>query len=188
MGYKNEDGTFSIIAHGSENCISCVRRGNIYNFDETANHINNLIINLESQLSGCVIDKIYIGIGGQSLQAVNHIEHKKIKKDAIINVDDLLDLLEQCLKNKTDSLRMIDIAQTIYYVDGEKETCPVGLFGKVLEGHFKLILCRESVSSNIKNCFQKIERKGIAGIFASPQSLAEVALSDNDKELGVRAY
>ena len=29
MGSKCEDGTFSISAYGTENCTSCIRRGNI---------------------------------------------------------------------------------------------------------------------------------------------------------------
>ena len=73
MGSKCEDGTFSISAYGTENCTSCIRRGNIFNLEETATRIIDLIENLESQLHGCVIDKIYIGTGGQSLRLVNNL-------------------------------------------------------------------------------------------------------------------
>ena len=184
VGRKYEDGTYSIVAHGSESSISCVRRGNIYNLEETADIINKLIKSLEDQLNGGVIDKFYIGTGGQSLCASDHIEHKKIKKGTVITEDILIALCEQCEKNKIGSLRMIDIAQAIYYIDKQKEAFPVGLSGEKIEGHYKLVFCRESVCYNIENCIQKIENKNIAGILATPQALADAILSDKDKEPG----
>ena len=60
---KNENGVLSIIAYDVEKSESCIRRGCVYNVEETANKIKRLILKLENKLSGSKIGKIYIGVG-----------------------------------------------------------------------------------------------------------------------------
>jgi cell division protein FtsA len=184
IGKKHEDETFSIIAYGVENCVSCIRRGNIHNIKDAANHIANLLENLENQTNGNKIDKFYVGIGGQSLRAIDHIESMKIKNGSAITENDLISLSKQCLIEKSDTFNIIDIAQVTYYIDGQKETTPVGISGKMIEGRFKLIIGRDSILDNINKCIQEIVEKDVAGILVSSQALANATLSNREKEIG----
>lgn len=49
VGIKNESGLLSIIAHEVESSATCIRRGCVYNVEETANKIKRLILKLENQ-------------------------------------------------------------------------------------------------------------------------------------------
>ena len=90
VGEKNDNGSFSILAYETEDTISktqkgeteetnsCIYRGIIYNRDHTATHINNLIKKLEDRLNGDTISKVFVGVGGQSLRTIDHIEEVTI--------------------------------------------------------------------------------------------------------------
>ena len=50
VGKKNEYGVLSIIAYEVENSGNCIRRGCVYNVEETANKIKRLVRKLENKL------------------------------------------------------------------------------------------------------------------------------------------
>ena len=52
VGVKSQRGTLSIIAYEVEDSSSCIRRGCVYNVDESANKIKRLILKLENNLCG----------------------------------------------------------------------------------------------------------------------------------------
>ena len=60
VGKKNEYGVLSIIAYEVETSASCIRRGCVYNVEETANKIKRLILKLENKLNGTKIAKVYV--------------------------------------------------------------------------------------------------------------------------------
>jgi cell division protein FtsA len=184
VGEKNTDGTFSIVACETANSFSCIRRGNIHNLDETANHVDNLIKKLESRLKGGYIDKVYIGVGGQSLRTVDHVEGKDIAEGAVVTKDDITALKEQCEKYKPDLLDVLDIVPVAYYLDGRREKNPVGVSCKRFEAHYKLVIGRVSIRRNILNSIRDQAKIEVAGIIVSPLALADAMLSKEEKELG----
>lgn len=62
VGKKNEYGVLSIIAYEVETSASCIRRGCVYNVEETANKIKRLILKLENKLNGTKIAKVYVAL------------------------------------------------------------------------------------------------------------------------------
>ena len=55
VGTKNQAGVISIIACEVENSGTCVRRGCVYNIDETAMKLRRLVNKLENKLEGTKI-------------------------------------------------------------------------------------------------------------------------------------
>ena len=96
VGEKHTDGTFSIIAYETVDTDSCIRRGLIYNRDNTATHVGNVLRKLENRLKDGYIDKVYIGVGGQSLRTVERIEKRDIADGAAVTDEDIAFLREQC--------------------------------------------------------------------------------------------
>ena len=184
VGEKNADGTFSIIACETVETGNCLQRGIIYNSDNTAKHVGELIQKLESRLKGDYIDKIYVGVGGQSLRTIDHEEAMDIPDGTPVTNEDIAFLKEKCLKYKPDLADVLGMAPAVFYHDGHKETKPVGVLCKRFEAHYKLVVGRTSIRNTIKNSIEAIGGKELAGIIVSPLALADAVLSPNDKELG----
>jgi cell division protein FtsA len=184
VGEKLADGTFSIIAYETEKSNSCIRRGIIHNRDNTATHVRHLLKKLESRLKGDYIDKVYVGIGGQSLHTIDHIETKEIADGAAVTQEDVDALRKQCEEYKPDLKDVLAIAPAIYYLDGRKDSHPVGVPCKQFEARYKLVVGRTSIRRDVEKSICDLAEKGIAGILVSPLALADAMLSTEEKELG----
>ena len=184
VGEKYTDGTFSIIACETVDPASCIRRGIIYNRDNTAVHVKTLLKKLESHLSGSFIDKVYIGVGGQSLHTIDHVEAKDIAEGAAITNEDIDMLKKQCEEYSPDLQDVLDIASPVFYVDGRRDTKPAGVPCKRFEAHYKLVVGRSSIRRDIVKSINELAGKELAGIIVSPLALADAMLSQEEKELG----
>ena len=184
VGEKKDDGSFSVIACETEDPASCIRRGIIYNRDKTAEHVSNVLKKLERHLKGAFIDKVYIGVNGQSLRTIDHVEVKEISDGAAVTNEDLNALKEQCKAYKPDLVDVLDIAPAVYYVDGRREPNPVGVPCRRFEAHYKLVVGRTSIRRDIIKSIKDIAGKDVAGIIVSPLALADAMISREDKELG----
>lgn len=184
VGSKDAGGTFSVVACETETPSSCIRRGNVYNLDDTAAHIEALISKLESKLKGDFIDKVYVGVGGQSLRTIDHTESKEIKEGEAITKEDLCTLRAQCEAYRPDLLDVLDIAPAVYYVDERREKNPVGVPCKCLEARYKLVVGRTSIRRDIINSIKKRTKKEVTGIIVAPLALADAMLSEEERELG----
>jgi len=184
VGAKSETGVFSVVACEKEFSNLCVRRGNINNLEETAKCVGSLLKKLEAALNGGVIEKIYVGVGGQSLHTIDHVEKKEIGEDAAVSESDLDELKRRCDNFKPDLLDVLNVAQPIYYLDGRREKSPVGVPCKHLEARYKLIVGRTSIRREIHRSIEERAGKKVAGIIVTPLALSDALLSEQEKELG----
>ena len=184
VGERKTNEIFTIVACETEDSASCIRRGIIYNRDNTAIHVRSIIKKLESHLKGDFIDKIYIGVNGQSLHTVDHIEVKEIAEGAAITKEDVDALKKQCEDYRIDLQDVLDIVPAVYYVDGRRDTNPVGVPCKRFEAHYKLVVGRSSIRRDIFKSIGELAGKEIAGIIVSPLALADAMLSREEKDLG----
>ena len=196
VGEKNKNGTFSIIGYATEDTASsiqkgetedktsCIHRGIIYNRDNTSVLISNLLRKLETYLKGKFIEKVYIGTGGQSLHAIDHLEALDIADGATVTEEDIALLKEQCSKFKPNLRDVLDMATPVYYLDGRKDNMPVGVPCTRLEAHYKLVVGRSTIRHEITKSVESVQGKTLAGILVSPLALADAVLSPDDKKLG----
>jgi len=188
VGQQNEDGTLAILAEEVEESASCIQRGCVYNVQDTAFRIRSLIKKLENQIdSHYVIDKVYIGIGGQSLHSIEHVEVKTLNNNAMVTEEDIIKLEEQCSAYRPETQDVLGVSSPVYYVDGKMEANPVGVPCKRIEARYQLIVGNTSIRTNILKCFDHISKNAdiqLAGIIVSPLSLADAMLSRDEKDLG----
>ena len=190
VGEKNADGIFSIIAYETENPSSCIHRGNIYNVENTAICVNNLIRKFEAGLKGRFIDRVYVGVGGQSLRTIDHVEAIEIKAGQVVSEADILVLKEKCEQFKPDSADVLFIVPPVYFVNGRHEVEPKGVSCKdldkpfKLEARYKIVVGRPSIRMDIDKSIKDRCKKEVAGIIVAPLALADAMLSKEEKDLG----
>jgi cell division protein FtsA len=188
VGQKSAGGTLTILAEEVEDSASCIQRGCVYNVQDTAYRIRSLIRKLQNQIdSNYQIDKVYIGIGGQSLHSIEHIEVKTLNNNAMASEEDITALDVQCKAYRPENHDVLGISSPVYYVDGKMETNPVGVPCKRIEARYQLIVGQHSIRQNIVKCFEYVSKGteiDLAGIIVSPLSLADAMLGKDDKDLG----
>ena len=184
VGEKKADGHFSIVAYETVETDTCLHRGIIYNSDNTTTYTADLLNKLERHLKGGYIEKVYVGVGGQSLRTIDHIEMMEIADGVAVTAGDIATLKEQCEKFKPDIVDVLGIASPVYYLDGRKDTVADGVLCRRFEAHYKLVVGRAMIRFAINNCIEAISEKALAGIIVSPLALADAVLSAKDKELG----
>jgi cell division protein FtsA len=183
VGRRNESGKLSILARETEEGNTGIRRGCVFNIGETATMLNNLLRRLESRLEGGRIAKVYIGIGGQSVRAIDLVVSHELGGEEEVT-EEALDLLhEECRAYKPEGLDVLDIVPPAYRVDGKKTLNPVGVPCRNIEAHFKLIVGRPSLRKHVLNVAERAHVR-VASIVISPLVQAEAVLTDNEKELG----
>ena len=177
---KNEQGILSIIDAEKINSTNCIRRGCIYNINETKDNIEHLIRQLNHKLE-TPIEKVYVGIGGQSLRTKDYALKKEI--DTVITQGTIDSLLEQARGYEPPVGTVLDVVSVEYYVDGKQESVPRGISGRTIELKCQLIIGNPSLKNNLQ---QSVEKAGtqIAGFFISPLATAAAVLNDTEKELG----
>ncbi|MDR0348169.1 MAG: cell division protein FtsA [Tannerella sp.] len=187
VGRKNAKGTLSILAKEIEDPASSIRRGCVYNVRETAQRIHRLVLKLQnkisSQLPGFQIEKVYIGVGGQSLRTINHSEVRALNTAEVVTEEDIKALDEQCLSYNPDMLDVLGISSPVYFLDDKFAANPVGIPCKRIEARYELIVGRSSIRKFIVSSLVQA-KIDLAGILVSPLSLADAMLSRNEKDLG----
>lgn len=178
---KNEEGTLTILASEQIPSDKCIRRGIIFNVEETTNNVFLLITKLNQKLES-PIEKIYVGVGGQSV----HTESHSIKKDVPegIVTQDLLDSITEEAKDfEIDSFEILDAVSPEYYLDGQLVSNPKGATCSVIEVHFKLVVGRSTLKERLISTIRKAKQEN-AGFFISPLASAQAVLTDKEKDLG----
>lgn len=184
VGTRNASGKLSIIAYEVENSANCIRRGCVYNVEETANKIKRLLRKLENKLDGTLIGKVYVGIGGQSIRSLEHTVPKVLSTDSEVTEEMLEQLFAECRSYHPEMLDVLAITAPVYYLDDKQEANPKGIPCKRIDAHYQLIVGRPSLKRHIQNSANDRAKIEIADVLVSPLSLADVVLTDDEKELG----
>ncbi|MDR2520807.1 MAG: pilus assembly protein PilM [Bacteroidales bacterium OttesenSCG-928-I14] len=160
----------------------CIRRGCIYKIDDAANAVRIVVNDLNSSLNQ-ILERIYVGIGGQSLKTV----HCSVKKEVngLVSYDMLLSIEKKYSDDKLLNLvEVLEIVSTEYYLDDKLETDPEGMYCKELEVKYQLIVGSPSLKNFLKKSIEEKANLKIAGFFISPLATAEAVLTNKDKKNG----
>lgn len=184
IGVKNTSGMLTIVATEVENSGSCIRRGCVYNVEETASRIKRLIAKLETKLRGARIGKVYVGIGGQSLHSMDHTVYRDLGSDGVVTEEVIESLYEEARRFHPDLLDVLAAVSPVYLLDNKQEASPVGIPCSKIEARYKLIAGRPSLKRYVMNSISERAKIEVADIFVSPLSLANAVLSEDEKGLG----
>lgn len=183
VGRMNENDVISILANGSIPSNRCIRRGMVYNIEETASKVKKLISMLENTI-GRRIGKVYVSISGQSLHTIDHRERRQLSSSGIVTESIINQLTDAAEKFKPDMSRNYGVADVEYFIDNKPEREPVGVSCSVIEANFKIITGRPNLIYNIEKSIKEKLNLQIAGYTIGAIASASIALNDDEKELG----
>lgn len=183
VGIKSQN-VLEVVAVEKHETSSCVRRGNIHNVEEAALQMKKIVSLLENRIHQ-KLDKIYVGVSGQSVISQNEKAYIKMEHETAVSDIVIDNLIEACRLNKSDSYEILDIIPNEYKLDGKKtEINPIGVTCTEIEGSFKLILGRPSLLRNVSRVVEERSGLTLAGYKVSPLAASSVLLSEADKVLG----
>lgn len=183
VGKKNDQGVISIIASEQDESGVCIRRGCIYNVEKTTSKINNLMKLINRKVNPKV-EKVYVGLGGQSLKLIEHSVIRKLNQDTMITQSLIASLSEECKSYEPEFAEILDIASPEYYLDGRYEQNPVGIQCSGIEARFKILVGRPSLKRTLSKSIEEKAGIKVAGYIIAPLATAEAVLSDREKDLG----
>lgn len=182
VGRKNEDGVISVMASGTIDSASSIRRGMVYNIEQTCANVLKLVMMLENSI-GRKIGSVYVSLAGQSLHTLEFNEMKQLPS-GMVTEEVVNQLRKAAEKFQPEMKRNYRVADVEYYIDDKPERSPVGVTGAQIEAGFELIVGRPNLLTNIqKSITSKTELK-IADYIVGATASAEIALNEDEKELG----
>ena len=178
---KEYSGKLSVLHTETLPSNQAIRRGRVYNSEGTSDIISKLIRKLNNNLSS-PIEKIYVGIGGQSLRTQLFRTEKAVENETVSR-----QLLES-LKEKAQQYRPeldenLGVISCEYYADGQLVSNPQGTVASNVEARFQLIVGNPCLKGNLEKILKEKEIV-VASYFISPLATAEAALTSVEKERG----
>lgn len=183
VGRKNEDNVISVLACETIPSSRCIRRGLVYNIEETGAKVRKLINMLENKLNR-KIAKVYVSVAGQSLHAVTHTVNKQLSSSGIVTENVIDQMRKEAEKFMPDMSKRYEIADVEYIINGKAESQPVGVTATQIEANYQMIVGRPNITTNIEKSIIDKANLEIAGYVVGPLASAEISLNDNEKELG----
>jgi cell division protein FtsA len=181
--WKDENGMLTILASEKEETENCIRRGQIYNADLTWNKISRIIRKLNDQLKSRSlqpVEKIFLGIGGQSIHIEQHCITKEIKEEVSRELLDSIDA-EIC-QYEIEDAELLEILSPEFYVDGQAENNPKGVIGATIEARYPLIVNDLFLKKRLISVLE--DKISIAGFYITPLATAQAVLTEENKESG----
>ncbi|MDQ0339228.1 cell division protein FtsA [Caldalkalibacillus uzonensis] len=177
--------TINIVGVGTSHSEG-IKKGSIVDIDLTVQSIRQAVDNAERMVS-LSIQEVFVGMAG------NHIQLQPSKgvvavssPDREIGEEDIIRVIDASKVMALPPEReIIDVVPKQFIVDGLEEiTDPRGMIGVRLEMEGTIITGSKTAIHNLVRC---IERAGlsVAGIFLQPLATSTIALSKDEKALGI---
>lgn len=179
---KNEQGMISVLCADKTKPDGCIKRGAVYNINDTVVKARSALFALNRKL-GDQVGRIYVGIGGQSVHSQVHTI-KRAMSGEIVTKETIDSLYEECKGYKPDGWEVLAIVSPEFYIDGKAEAKPIGVACQMIEASYRLILGRPTLLSNLNKSIKERILVDIAGYIIVPLATAEAELTQSEKEKG----
>lgn len=179
------NGTLQIVGVGTAESRG-IKKGAIVDIDQTVQSIKRAVEQAE-QMVGIDVDEIYVGISGNHIEL--HAGHGVVAvsgEDREIRLRDVERVLQAArVIALPQEKEVIDIVPKQFIVDGLAGISdPRGMIGVRLEVEATIVTGAKTLLHNVIRCVEKAGL-GIAGVYLLPLACGEVALSEDEKQLGV---
>ena len=180
---KNEDNVISVLACETIPSNHCIRRGLVYNIEDTGANVRKVINKLENRLS-VKIAKVYVSVAGQSLHAITHSLSKQLSSSGVVTEKVTDQMYKEAEKFMPEMSKLYKIADVEYIINGKAEQQPVGVTATQIEANYQMIVGRPNIITNINKSIIDKANLEIADYVVGPLASAQISLNDNEKELG----
>nr|WP_231633153.1 cell division protein FtsA [Numidum massiliense] len=179
------NGTLQIVGVGTAESQG-IKKGAIVDIDQTVQSISEAV-EQAGQIVGIDIGQVIVGINGNHIEL--HASHGVVavsSEDREIGQEDISRVLQaSCVIATPPEREIIDVVPKQYMVDGLSGiTDPRGMIGVRLEVETTIVTGSKTILHNTIRCVEKAGL-GIAAVYLLPLACSEVALSKDEKQLGV---
>ena len=182
VGRKNESGVVSVFASAAIDSQNAIRRGLVYNIEQTGANVQKLVQMLENS-AGRKIGKVYVSLAGQSLYSLEIRETESLNNGVVC--EETIKRLKRNAGNfRPDMKQNYKVADVEYAIDDKVEPNPVGVTGTKIEATFQLIVGRPNLLNNIRKSIVPKVNVEIADYIVGANASAAIALTPEEKELG----
>ena len=183
VGRRCADGGLQVLAYASEPASGFVRRGVVYNIDQTAQCLSNLINCLEPELRNATIEQVYVGVGGYTLHSERNTVVRTFEEETRVSAPIVTDMEEENAAKQYPGHDMLMMVSQEYKIGNNLINDPVGVNCTQVEGNYLNILARTSVMHNTAKSFE-IAKINIADTSIPPLVAANVLLTENERRQG----
>lgn len=183
VGRKCSDGSLQVLAYANEPVTGFVRRGVVYNIDQTAQCLSNLINRLEPELGSYTIEQVYVGVGGYTLHSERNSVVRTFEEETRVSESMVDEMEEENASKQYPGYGMLLMVSQEYKIVNNLLNDPVGVNCTQIEGNYLNILTRSSVMHNTAKSFE-IAKINIADTSIPPLAAANVLLSDSERRQG----
>lgn len=183
VGRKMSDGSLKVLAYANEPVVGFVRRGVVYNIDQTAQCLSNLINRLEPELGNYTIEQVYVGVGGYTLHSERNTVARTFDEETRVSETLVDEMEEENASKQYPGYGMLLMVSQEYKIGNNLLNDPVGVNCTQVEGNYLNILTRTSVMHNLSKSFE-IAKINIADTAISPLVEANALLSDSERRQG----
>ncbi len=183
VGRKRSDGSLQILAYADEPVSGFVRRGVVYNIDQTAQCLSNLINRLEPELGNYTIEQVYVGVGGYTLHSERNTVVRTFEEETRMAEAMVDEMEEENAAKQYPGYGMLMMVSQEYKIGNNLLNDPVGVNCTQIEGNYLNLLTRTSVIHNTAKSFE-IAKVNIADTAISPLVAANVLLTDSERRQG----
>jgi cell division protein FtsA len=178
---KEYSGRLSVLRTETFPSKDAIRRGRVFNMTGTSETISGLIRKLNNN-PALQIEKMYVGVGGQSLRSQLFSVKKQVPGGNVTR--QLIESIKEEANRYEPGLdENLDVCSVEYYVDGQPVSSPEGTVASLIEARFQLIVGNPCLKGNLKKALSGNE-VSVAEYFISPLATAEAVLTPEEKQAG----
>ena len=182
-GEKNEYGKVEVLSV-AKTASKGIKRGVVYNIDETADAIQKVISQLEEELEIEVLSAS-VAYAGQHMKTIDYKNSKYTSEEGIVTKFDVDHLYNEAKKIELEqAYRIIQVIPTSFVIDREiTELNPVGITGREIVANYKLVVVPDAYVVNLERVFKKIGIE-LEDITLTTLAVSEAVITDEEKEMG----
>jgi len=182
-GTKNEAGKLEI-SGVAKTSAKGIKRGVIFNIEEVAVSVKELLATLESKINER-IEEVHVAYAGQYMKTVHFRQSKFTSDDGVVSKSDIDNLYEQAKNAEIEEgYKLVEVIPVSFVIDNEIIEKPVGTTGRKVEANFKLLIIPNGYWVNLLKVFGKLDVK-LEKITLSTLAVAEAVITRDEKEMGV---
>lgn len=186
IAHKKQDGRVSPISYEVLPTEGCIRHGAIYNLENTARKIQEIVERLNEKLEDNVeIKQLYIGTSALSLKNHMYVLERQMQADG----DEITDETIREVKSEVATVEyprqvIIERMEPYFEIDGKIEAFPVGVMCREFKAHVPIISIKDWIYNNIKTIVEDRLHLKLAGVLPSPLCEARISLSESQRNYG----
>jgi cell division protein FtsA len=162
-----------------------IKRGVVFNIDETAETITEIISKIEEQIEE-EVNVVHVAMAGSKMQTIDYQCSALTSGEGFVTGQDVQRLMDEAqnVVLKQD-YKVVKVIPTSYIIDDENEVeKPVGSTGRKIQASFKLVVVPQEYLSNLKLVLDKAGVE-LGELIHSSLAVSEAVANSEEKEVGV---